>query len=144
MQPQNIYLRTTDLGGASAREAEILAFSLCNARMHNAADTPSRIAALHQNHQLWSALVRDLSGDANQLPLEIKQQLIALGLWSMRYGTLATAQDLPLTPLIAVNRNIADGLKGQATAEAKLHANTSPLSTTAPPTANTRLVASAA
>jgi len=113
MQPQNIYLRTTDLGGASAREAEILAFGLCNARMQGASDTPSRIAALHQNHLLWTALVRDLSGDANHLPEDLKQQLISLGFWAMRYGTQATLQNLPLTPLIEVNRNIADGLKGQ-------------------------------
>ena len=143
MQPQNIYLRTTDLGGASAREAEILAFGLCNARMHNAADAPSRIAALHQNHQLWSALVRDLAGDANQLPAEIKQQLIALGLWSMRYGTLAAIQDLPLTPLIEVNRNIADGLKEQAAAGAKSAVAAGSTTAPTPHATGARLVASA-
>ena len=115
MQPSNIYLRTTDLAGASAQEAEILAFGLCNNRMQSAADANARIDALHQNHRLWSALVRDLATEGNALPAELKQQLISLGLWSMRYGTQAVIQNLPLDPLIEVNRNLMDGLKAQNT-----------------------------
>jgi flagellar biosynthesis activator protein FlaF len=117
MQSPNIYLRTTDLGGASAQEAEILAFGLCNNRMQRAADAKARIDALHQNHLLWSALVRDLAAEGNALPADLKRQLIELGMWSMRYGTQATVQNLPLTPLIEVNRNLMDGLKAQVAAQ---------------------------
>lgn len=115
MQPSNIYLRATDLGGASAQEAEILAFGLCNNRMQCAADANARIDALHQNHRLWSALVRDLASEGNALPADLKQQLIGLGIWSMSYGTQAVIENLPLTPLIEVNRNLMDGLKAQNT-----------------------------
>ena len=113
MQRPDIYLRTTDLGGASPREAEILAFGLCNLRLQRAADTKSRIEALHQNHVLWSALVRDLASDGNQLPDALKRALIDLGFWSMRYCTAAATSDLPVAPLISVNSNILDGLKAQ-------------------------------
>ena len=115
MPPSNVYIRNTDLGGASAQEAEILAFGLCNSRLQRASDTHARIDALHQNHQLWSALVRDLAVEGNALPAELKQQLIELGLWAMRYSTQASVQNLPLHPLIEVNRNILDGLKAQST-----------------------------
>ena len=103
----------TDLGGVSPREAEVLAFGLCNTRLANASDARSRIAALQKNQQLWSMLVRDLASEGNFLPDTLKQQLIDLGFWAMRYGTLAISQDLPLDPLISVNRNILEGLRAQ-------------------------------
>ncbi len=53
---------------------------------------------------------------SNALPAELKNQLIGLGAWSMRYSTLALLQDLSLEPLIEVNRNIAEGLAMQNTA----------------------------
>ncbi len=108
------YTRTTDLAGASPREAEILAFGLCNARLANAHNLRARVEALHKNQQLWSALVRDLASAGNALPDDLKQQLIDLGFWSMRYGVIAASSDLPLEPLISVNQNILDGLRGQA------------------------------
>jgi flagellar protein FlaF len=113
MQQQANYAQFTDLGGASPREAEILAFGLCNTRLAAAEDAKTRVEALHKNHQLWSMLVRDLASDGNRLPEDLKQQLIDLGFWAMRYGVLAACQDLPLAPLIAVNSNILEGLRGQ-------------------------------
>lgn len=114
MQRGDIYFQTPQIGGASARETEILAFGLCNARLGKAHDTKTRVEALHKTHQLWSLLVRDLSAQGNQLPQFIKDQLIGLGFWAMRYSIAATAEDLPLQPLMDVNRNIADGLRAQA------------------------------
>ncbi len=114
MQRPDIYLRTTDLGGASPREAEILALGLCNLRLQRAADATSRIEALRQNHQLWSALVRDLASDGNLLPDPLKHELIDLGFWSMRYSTAAAVSDLSVAPLIGVNNNILEGLKAQS------------------------------
>jgi hypothetical protein len=59
-------------------------------------------------------LIKDLSLQGNRLPEALKAQLIGLGLWSMRYSTLAILNKLPLEPLIEVNRNIADGIAQQA------------------------------
>jgi flagellar protein FlaF len=63
---------------------------------------------------LWSILVQDLSLAENRMPEGIKAELVRLGLWAMRYSTLALLKDLPLVPLIEVNRNVADGLQAQA------------------------------
>jgi flagellar protein FlaF len=77
------------------------------------AEGPSRLRALGRNHKLWSILVKDLALAENRLPDGVKAGLIELGLWSMRYCTQAMLRDLPLQPLIEVNRNIADGLLAQ-------------------------------
>ena len=108
-----IYARTSDLGGASPRETEIIAFGLCNARLSRAITLAERVAALHKTHELWSILFRDLSSDANQLPPSLRSDLIALGVWAMQYCVSAMSSDATLQPLIEVNRNVADGLRAQ-------------------------------
>ncbi len=57
--------------------------------------------------------MKDIALENNLLPPEIKNNLITLGAWSMRYSTLAILQDLPIQPLIDVNRNVADGVAQQ-------------------------------
>jgi flagellar protein FlaF len=86
---------------------------LVTADLASCAAGPSRVRALGRNHLLWSILVKDLALDENALASGLKSQLIELGLWSMRYSTLAMLKDLSLEPLIEVNRNILDGLQSQ-------------------------------
>jgi flagellar protein FlaF len=101
-----------------ARETEIAAFGAVNRMLNTAQDEAGRIRALGRNHELWSLLVKDLALAGNMLPDVIKGQLLSLGLWSMRYSTLAILQKLPIEPLIEVNRNIAEGLTMQGGAGA--------------------------
>jgi flagellar protein FlaF len=97
-----------------ARETEIAAFRAVIRALDSAHTEDDRIRSFGRNHDLWSMLVKDLSMDGNKLPPALKTQLIALGLWSMQYSTLAILQKLSAEPLIAVNRNIVDGLAEQA------------------------------
>lgn len=113
MQRRDTYAQTVHIGGASPREAEILAFGLCNTRLGKVSDHRARIEALNKTHQLWSLLVRDLACEGNQLPDSIKQSLISLGFWAMHYSLSAMGRDLSLQPLIDVNQNILDGLRAQ-------------------------------
>ncbi len=105
------YFASPQLGGASPRETEALALGMCNDRLAKAATPRARTEALHRNHQLWSVLVRDLQMPGNKLPAELKRQLLSLGIWAMAYSTRAITNNLPLQPLIAVNRNIVEGLR---------------------------------
>jgi flagellar protein FlaF len=73
----------------------------------------TRVRALGRNHSLWSILVQDLSLAENRLPEGLKSQLISLGLWSMRYSTIAMLKDMPIAPLVEVNRNVVSGLVAQ-------------------------------
>jgi flagellar protein FlaF len=68
---------------------------------------------LSKTHQLWSMLVRDLACEGNRMPDQLKQELIDLGFWAMRYCVLAVSKGLDLEPLISVNQNILEGLRAQ-------------------------------
>ena len=107
------YFRTPQLGGATPRETEIMAFGLCNERLSKADGPRARIEALHKTHQLWSMLVADLQSPGNALPETLKQRLVALGNWAMCYSTKAIADDLPTDPLIFINSNMIEGLRAQ-------------------------------
>jgi flagellar protein FlaF len=106
-----------------ARETEIAAFNAINRMLQSAEDEAARIRALGRNHDLWSMLVKDLALEGNRLAEPLKAQLIALGLWSMRYSTLAILNKLSVEPLIAVNRNIAEGLALQSAQPASANSN---------------------
>jgi flagellar biosynthesis activator protein FlaF len=106
----------------SAHETEQAAFANIIRGLEEADTDTKRIRTLGRNHDLWSALVKDLAMDSNRLPAPLKSSLIELGLWSMRYSTLAILKKLSLEPLIEVNRNIADGLALQQSAAVTLAA----------------------
>ncbi len=88
----------------------------------------SRVIAVGRNHTLWSLLVKDLSLAENRLSEPVKAHLIGLGLWSMRYSTLAILRDLSIDPLIAVNSNVLDGLMAQQAGQKPEQRPTSPFS----------------
>ncbi len=99
--------------GFSGSDSERAAFSMVIRDLENCTPGVSRVRALGRNHKLWSILVQDLSLAENRMPEGIKTQLISLGLWSMRYSTLAMLKDLPVAPLLNVNRNVVSGLVAQ-------------------------------
>jgi flagellar protein FlaF len=110
---------------ATAQDNEILIFTNANALLTQAktagiktgdakiGDAKTRISALFNNQRLWSAIVKDLALETNQLPAELKQNLTELGVWAMQYSTRAMSEDLPLDPLINVNRDMIEGLQAQ-------------------------------
>lgn len=102
----------------SGRDCEIAAFRRAIGELESAADEPQRIRAFGRNHDLWSLLVKDLALEGNTLPEALKTQLIALGLWSMQYSIAAILGKLSAEPVLAVNRNVLEGLLGQTVASA--------------------------
>ena len=73
-----------------------------------------RVRAIGRNHELWSLLIKDLAQSGNRLPEALRQSLMQLAAWSMRYSILANLRDLPVQPLIDVNTNIIEGLQAQS------------------------------
>lgn len=114
MYGASAYSENSDLGGATPRETEAVAFGLCNARLSQAVTGAERVAALHKTHLLWGILVRDLSNAGNRLPGGLRDQLLGLGVWAMGFCVSAMTSDASLQPLIEVNRNVADGLRTPA------------------------------
>ncbi len=95
------------------RETEIRAFAHVNALLAGASGRAARVAALHTNHKLWSVLLVDLASSGNRLPRELRGRLASLAIWAQRESLRLMDGDDPLDALLAVNRDMADGLAAQ-------------------------------
>lgn len=66
------------------------------------------------NKKLWRTLAADCMDDRNQLPQDVRAKIVSLSLWIAKYSRQVTREGAPLDPLIEVNRNMMQGLKGAA------------------------------
>lgn len=98
---------------ASPREVELRAFRYVNGLLATAADLPARARALHKTHQLWSLLIADLSQPGNALPADLRGRLVSLGLWAQRETAARLDDQGSLEPLIALHRDMIEGLEAQ-------------------------------
>ncbi|MGA7710353.1 MAG: flagellar biosynthesis regulator FlaF [Rhizomicrobium sp.] len=70
--------------------------------------------AIDWNRTLWRTLAADCLDDRNQLPQDLRAQIVSLSLWVTRYSKEVTRQGASLDPLIDVNRTIMQGLNGKS------------------------------
>ena len=106
---------------ATPRQIEAQIFSQIAAALELAAgedgkakDVKAMANALHRNSQLWSALMTDLASEGNELPDDLKANLISLGGFSLRHGARVLAGEAQVTDLVDLNRTIASGLRSAA------------------------------
>ena len=94
------------------RELERRAFSIVIGKLVGAKECGGRplIDACYLNYQLWSTLQADLVLQDNALPDDLKARLISLSLWVQRYTPAVMQGTASPDPLIAVNKNILEGL----------------------------------
>src|SRR5215813_7254353 len=85
----------------SPRELEYRAFGQVTAGLVRMKDTPEREPAalaevLDANRKLWNVLSADCSAPGNQLPMNLRAQIISLSLWVSRYSSdvLASGADM--------------------------------------------------
>ncbi|MBM3515533.1 MAG: flagellar biosynthesis regulator FlaF [Alphaproteobacteria bacterium] len=116
----------------SPREIEAMAFTKAALLLEEAKGKSENLEefskALRFNHLLWTIIQADLTEPANQLPPEIKANVMSLSIFVDKQTTKAmrsgAAKDLDI--LISINRNLAAGLRtnpataqpGVATAQA--------------------------
>lgn len=101
----------------SPREVEAMAFTkaavlLEDAKQHvNNIDEYSK--ALRFNHLLWTIIQADLTEPENELPDEIKANVMSLSIFVDKQTTKALRSSTPgdLDVLININRNLAAGLR---------------------------------
>jgi len=98
---------------ATPREIELRAFRYVNGLLAAAADVPSRAAALHKAHQLWSLLLSDLTLPGNALPADLKGRLVSLGLWAQRETSARLDDRGSLAGLLELHRDMIAGLEAQ-------------------------------
>ena len=68
------------------------------------------IDAIDWNRRMWSTLAVDCMDDGNQLPRQVRAQIVSLSIWVTKYSS-EVMQGASLEPLIDVNRIIMQGLQ---------------------------------
>ena len=57
------------------------------------------VDVIDRNRRLWSMLAGDCMSDGNQLPKELRAQIVSLAIWVSKYSTDVMQQDAPLGDL---------------------------------------------
>lgn len=104
----------------SPREVEAMAFTKAALLLEEAKGKSRNVdeyaKALRFNHLLWTIIQADLTDPANQLPDEIKANVMSLSIFVDKQTTKALRSSEPreLDILITINRNLAAGLRTNA------------------------------
>ena len=77
--------------------------------------TSEFIDALLWNKKVWDAFIIDLSSDGNRLPIELRAQIIGIGLWVGRETIQVLDGTGDIDALLNVNKTIMEGLAPQPT-----------------------------
>jgi len=99
--------------GARERERQAIERSIELLEAADKAGTQSREAvdALHYLRRLWSLLVEDLAKSENDLPEQLRADLISIGLWVIREAEqIRLEKSTNFRGIIEVSQNIRDGL----------------------------------
>ena len=114
------------------REVEAMAFTKAALMLEDVKKSAGKIEdfskALRFNHLLWTIIQADLTEPDNNLPAEIKANVMSLSIFVDKHTTkaLRTLAAADLDVLININRNLAAGLRTTAPADAPAPAPTSP------------------
>ena len=104
------------------REVEAMAFMKAAVMLEDAKqkvkDIEGFAQALRFNHLLWTIIQADITEPENQLPGEIKANILSLSIFVDKQTTKAMRSSLPedLDVLININRNLAAGLRSSGEA----------------------------
>jgi flagellar protein FlaF len=116
----NAYAKTAQAAPSSPRELEAHVLIKSAARLQairdNYADKKNELdAALVINRKIWTILVGAVSDEESVVPLDIKRNIVGLGMFIFNHTIALTAQHeidpAKLTVLININRQIASGLR---------------------------------
>jgi flagellar biosynthesis activator protein FlaF len=116
----NAYAKTAQAAPTSQRELEAHVLIKSAARLSiirdNYAEKKDELdAALVINRKIWTVLVSAVSDEQSQVPVDVKRNIIGLGMFIFNHTIALTAQHeidpAKLTVLININRQIASGLR---------------------------------
>lgn len=98
----------------NTKQTEYRAFAIFTRALEEAeAEGPIAIVkAVADNRQLWLTLQVDLASPENKLPKELRAQLLSIAIWVNKYSSAAMKKEASLEPLISVNKEIMEGLRG--------------------------------
>jgi flagellar protein FlaF len=92
--------------------------ALMDASATDARQIGARMDALDWNRRLWSVLAADCASPGNQLPAQLRANIISLSLWVNRHTSAIMRNEAGFGPLIEVNKSMMQGLQPRAEADA--------------------------
>lgn len=69
-----------------------------------------RIHALDWNRRMWTTLAQDCASPANQLPAQVRANIISLSIWVARHSSAVMRGEESFDDLIEINRMIMQAL----------------------------------
>ena len=97
---------------AREQERDIIALVTQRLRAASAAkdDAILLARAVSDNTTVWYILISDLASEGNQLPVELRAQIVSVGLAVIRECEKLNKADIDLDFLISINQAIIEGL----------------------------------
>lgn len=107
-------VQSDSLADARDREQQVLSRSidmLTTAR-ESGPQSPEAIEAIHFMMRVWTTFLDDLGSAENELPRELRANLISIGLWLLREGeAVRQGRSDNFDGLIEISQIIRDGLQ---------------------------------
>jgi flagellar protein FlaF len=104
--------------GEDPRSTEYRLLAQVTSALKQAMDNPDnfkhRIETALWNRRIWSALRADLMHENNQLPGDLRGQLVSLSIWIDKECRKVIDGEGDIEAMININRNIMLGLRGDA------------------------------
>jgi len=107
-------IQTDSVADAKERERQLLTRSidlLASAR-HKGYASHEAIEAIHFLNRVWTSFIEDLGSSENELPVELRANLISIGLWLLREGEeVRQGRSDNFEGLIEISQIIRDGIQ---------------------------------
>jgi flagellar protein FlaF len=85
---------------------------------HDKRAFPELARAVADNQRLWGVLAEDLMNDGNQLPLQLRANLLSLAGFVRKHTMAVLGGRASVAPLVDINTMIMKGLRGDVEAAA--------------------------
>lgn len=107
-------IQTDSVADAKDRERQVLSRSidLLSAAKDQGPSSREAIDAIHFVNRIWTTFVQDLGNPENELPKELRANLISIGLWLLREAEeVRQGRSENFEGLIEVSQIIRDGMQ---------------------------------
>jgi flagellar protein FlaF len=107
-------IQTDSIADAKDRERQLLdrSISLLEAARERGPNSVQAIEAIHFLTRIWTAFIDDLGRTDNELPRELRANLISIGLWLLRESeAVRQGQSDNFGGLIDISQIIRDGIR---------------------------------
>jgi flagellar biosynthesis activator protein FlaF len=107
-------IQTDSVADAKDRERQLLTRSidLLSVAHSHGRDSLQAVEAIHFLNRVWSSFLEDLGSPDNELPVELRANLISIGLWLLREAEeVRQGRSDNFEGLIEVSQIIRDGIQ---------------------------------